>query len=359
MTAPEARAARPESALEREIREQPEALQRFLDAERDAPQRLASLADPTRVRTVLIAARGSSDNAARYAQYLLGVHHGLPVALATPSVLTVYGREPRLSATLVVGVSQSGRSPDIVAVLDAAQRQGQPTLAVTNDPASPLAAVATEVLPLHCGPERSVAATKTYLTSLAALALLSAALETASERGRRMAALHAVPEAVAATVDAAFGRAEGFARYASINRCMVVGRGFNYGTAFEISLKLKELTGIVAEPFSPADLLHGPIAAVGQGFPVLLLAPEEPSLAGIRQVLAPLARRGADLLVISGAPDVLQQATTPLPLPRQPASWLTPLVSVVPGQVMALRLAQERGADLDHPPGLTKVTETF
>jgi glutamine---fructose-6-phosphate transaminase (isomerizing) len=345
------------STLERELREQPEALQRLLDAEAGAPARMARLAG--RVHSVLIAARGSSDNAARYAQYLLGVHHGLPVALAAPSILTVYGREPRLRDTLVLGVSQSGRSPDVVAVLDAARRQGQPTLALTNDPASPLAAVADEILPLHTGPERAVAATKTYVASLAALALVSAALEPEAERRRRLDALRAVPGAVAASIDGAFARGDRLARYRAMDRCMVVGRGFNYATAFEIALKLKELTGIIAEPYSPADLVHGPVAAVGAGFPVLLLAPDEPSLAGIRDVVPPLAARGADLLIVSGDPALLAQARTPLPLDHQPAPWLTPLVAVVPGQVLALRLCLERGADPDNPPGLTKVTETY
>lgn len=345
------------SLLDRELREQPEAVQRLLDA--TDVDGLADALHREDLRYVLIAARGSSDNAARYAQYLFGVHHGLPVALATPSLISLYERAPRLDGALVLGVSQSGQSPDVVSVLQAAADQGRPVVAVTNDEASPLAQAATAVLPLHAGAERSVAATKTYTNSLAALALLSAALEEGTTRQERVAALAAVPAAMAATIDAAVEAGKAVTRYRYMQHCVVVGRGLNYSTAYEIALKLKELTGVIAEPYSPPDLLHGPIAAVDEGFPVVLVAPEEPSLASIRDLLEPLRERRAELIAISAAPELVEAAHTTFPLPEQPAGWLTPLVAVIPGQVMAARLAVERGADLDQPAGLTKVTETY
>lgn len=343
--------------FDRELREQPEALQRLLDVTDVA--RVAEAVRHDDVRYVLIAARGSSDNAARYAQYLFGVHHGLPVALATPSLITLYERPLRFDGALVVGVSQSGRSPDVVAVLEAAAAQGRPTVAVTNDDASPLALAASSVLALHAGEERAVAATKTYLSSLAALAILSAALENPRDRQLRLDALAAVPSAVAATLEASLTAADAVVRYRYVEHCAVAGRGLNYSTAFEIALKLKELTGVIAEPYSPPDLLHGPIAAVDEGFPVILIGPSEPSLASIRELVGPLQARRAELIAITAAPELVEAAHTVFRLPEQPAPWLTPLVAVVPGQVMAARLAVERGADLDRPPGLTKVTETY
>ncbi|HUH08248.1 MAG TPA: SIS domain-containing protein [Egibacteraceae bacterium] len=346
------------SQLDAEIREQPEALQRLLDAELGNVDRLGKLMRRDEITSVVMVARGSSDNAARYAQYLFGAHHGLSVALAAPSLITLYERAPRMDGALVIGVSQSGRSPDVVGVVQAARDQGRPTLAVTNEPDSPLAHAAADVLGLHAGEERSVAATKTYTCSLAALALVSAALEEPNARRERLDALRAAPEAVGAAVASSAERAGQFDRYRYMGNCAVVGRGFNYSTAFEIALKMKELCGVIAEPYSPPDLIHGPIAAISEGFPVILVAPDEPSIASIRELLAPLEKHRAELVVISGAQDLLTRARVAFPLTVQPEPWLTPLVAVVPGQIMSARLVAEQGADPDRPRGLTKVTET-
>src|SRR5262249_55620631 len=202
--------------------------------------------------------------------------------LATPSLHTLYHAPPRYTDGLVIGISQSGESPDIVAVVEDAASQGCVTVAVTNDPDSPLARVASHVLALHAGEERSVAATKTYTASLAVLAAL--VIGIIGDRERR-AELQAMPEAVGRqlvlNVDHAVDVAAGWERLA------VIGRGADYGTAFEAALKLKELTRIVAEPASPADFLHGPIAVVGEGFPVLGIAPAGPTAARGRDRLDP------------------------------------------------------------------------
>ena len=187
----------------------------------------------------MIAARGSSDNAARYAQHLMGRFWGIPVALATPSLHTLYGTPPRMAGALVVGVSQSGQSPDIVAVLEEGKRQGRPTLAITNDGASPLANVADHVIELHAGAERSVAATKTYTAQLGVMALLAAAWKGGDQA---QAELQRLPEALAATLVGAAEIAQRAERYRYMEQCVVVGRGYNYATAFELALKLKELT---------------------------------------------------------------------------------------------------------------------
>lgn len=346
----------PASRLEVELREQPAALARLLDREAAAAlamgRRLAG-----DVRLVVIAARGSSDNAARYAKYLFGAHNRLPVALAAPSLYGLYRRPPRLDGALVVGVSQSGGSPDVVGVLAEARAQGRPTVAVTNTPESPLAAEADHLLELHAGEERAVAATKSYLNSLGALVLLSAGLEGDPAR---VEALRAVPAVLDRALEESW-RAAGPAAarlLADAPACAVVARGFNHATAFEVALKVTELTGTLAFPFSGADLLHGPIGAVGRGFPVLLVAPGGATLPQLREVQAALAGRGARLLAIADDPAVLAAAEERLALPAGLPEWLSPLVAVAPGQVVAMELARLRGLDLDHPGGLSKVTTT-
>ena len=344
------------SRLEVELGEQSAALARLL--EREAAGALAlgrRLAGD--VRLVVIAARGSSDNAARYAKYLFGAHNRLPVALATPSLYGLYRRPPRLDGALVVGVSQSGTSPDVVGVLAEASAQGRPTVAVTNTPGSPLAAEADHLLPMHAGEERAVAATKSYVNSLAARALLSAGLEGDPARVEALRRVPAALDRAIADSSPAAGRAA--ARLlADAPACAVVARGFNHATAFEVALKVTELTGTLAAPFSGADLLHGPIGAIGAGFPVLLVAPSGAVLPQLLEVQAALRERGALVLAVADDPAVLAGAAERLLLPAGVPEWLSPLVAVAPGQVVAIELARLRGLDLDHPSGLSKVTST-
>lgn len=326
--------------FEQEIREQPEALARTLREARPAVEEIAQAVRKADPRWVVIAARGTSDNAARYAQYVLGARNRLSVALAAPSLFTVYGSPPQLTGSLVVGVSQSGRSPDIVAVVAEGRRQGALTVAITNEPASPLAQAAEHVLPLAAGHERAVAATKTYTTQLMAVAMTSCAIANDAEAWR---ALEAVPDQVARAVATHAARAkEAAARAANASRFLVLGRGFNYATAFEIALKIKETSYVLAEPYSFADFLHGPAALLESEFPVLLVgAGPEDDLAKIRELLA---TRGANVVPIDVPPDAPE--------------WLSPIAGIVPGQLFALELARARGNDPDKPRGLAKVTET-
>jgi glutamine---fructose-6-phosphate transaminase (isomerizing) len=345
------------SRLEVELREQPAALARLLDREAAAALALGRRLAGGDVRLVVVAARGSSDNAARYAKYLIGAHNRLPVALATPSLYGLYRRPPRLDGALVIGISQSGVSPDVVGVLAEARAQGRPTVAVTNTPGSPLAAEADHLLAMHAGTERAVAATKSYVNSLGALVLLSAGLEGDPAR---VEALRRVPAALERALDDS-SRSAGAAAarlLATAPVCAVVARGFNHATAFEVALKVTELTGTLAVPFSGADLLHGPIGAIGQGFPVVLVAPTGASLPQLREVQAALRERGARILAIADDPEVLAGAAERLALPAGLPEWLSPLVAVAPGQVVAMELARLRGVDLDRPGGLSKVTTT-
>ena len=341
------------SLLEREIREQPAALRAAL--ERNAAP-IAAFASALRARgrldQVVIAARGTSDNAARYAQYLIGARLGIPVALAAPSLTTMYGAPavPHGASALAMAISQSGQSPDVVGVLESARAAGVPTLAVTNDAASPLAAAADAVLELGVGPERSVAATKTYTASLAVVAALVARL---GDDAAAAAALDGAPELVARAIELAFAGAGALDAHHDAPHVVVVGRGFNYATALEIALKLRELTGTVAEGFSPPDLMHGPIAAVGPATRALAVAPPGRVRDSVLEAAAALRDRGARCFVLDDA------AGADLRLPAGVPEWLSPLVAVVPGQVLALRWAQLRGRVVDAPPGLTKVTETL
>jgi glucosamine--fructose-6-phosphate aminotransferase (isomerizing) len=342
------------SILRSEILSQPQVLQRILRRERKKALRLAKAIDHFDPQLVLIVGRGSADNAGLYGKYLFGAHNRRIVALATPSLITRYGAAPDLSRALVVALSQSGESYDVVETVEAARRSGAMTVAVTNSENSPLAQAASEALLCHAGEEKSVAATKTYSAQLYLLALLSAAM---TGKTQLMTQLERVPDAVRETLDqepAAQAIAE---RLRYLEQCAVVGRGFCYGSAFEIALKLAELTYVVAQPYSSADFRHGPIAVVDQGFCVLLLAPRGKVFPDLQELAEELGRRKAEVIAISDAPSLLSVATRGLRLPRVP-EHLAPLPCVVPGQLLAMHLCRAKGLPLDTPRGLNKVTRT-
>lgn len=347
----------PNSQFLSEILEQPAALRRLLAEGREATERAAAKINGFNPDWVVIAARGSSDNAARYAQYLLGAHNGLGVGLAVPSLISLYGAAPRMGRAAVMGISQSGQSPDIVGVVAAAARQGAVTVAVTNDAASPLARAASISLSLFAGEERAVAATKTYSTQLLALAMLSAALEGDSTRWATLEKVPDYVEQVLASVQTATAQAaRGFA---SAGKLVVLGRGFNYSTACEVALKIKETCYFVAEPYSVADLLHGPVAMIDEQFPVVIVAPSGPTQADLPKLFDLLERRGALTLAISDRADVLARARFGLPLPSEVPEWVSPIVTIAAGQLFAHALCLATGQDPDKPRGLSKVTLTL
>jgi glucosamine--fructose-6-phosphate aminotransferase (isomerizing) len=342
------------SVLEAELREQPEALARLLERQDAAAGDVAELLRRADVRYLVIAARGSSDNAARYAQYLLGRASRVPVMLATPSLYTIYEQPPRLDGAVVIGISQSGASPDVVSVLAEARRQGRPAIALTNRPGSPLGREADVVLALEAGEERAVAATKTYVNSLGAMAMLFAALDGDAAR----AELARVPQRLSEQIELSATTMPALDEYADARGATIVGRGINSGTAGEVALKIRELSGLVVEAYSPADLMHGPIAAIDEGWPVVRVAPTGPARASVDEIVPELVGRGARMIAISDAPDTLEQSQTRLPLVGGVPEWLSPFTAVVPGQMMAMRLARLRGLDVDAPVGLQKVTLT-
>jgi glucosamine--fructose-6-phosphate aminotransferase (isomerizing) len=344
-----------DTLLYQEINQQPEALQRLFESEWSDVNDLAQAIQERGVTHVVIAARGTSDNAAIYAKYLLGAVNGLTVALATPSLFSLYEQPPRFGNALVIGISQSGKSPDIVSVLAEARRQGTLTAVITNTPGSDLALMGDVVVTLRAGEERAVAATKTYTTSLATIAMLSASL--AGEEAY-VDALMTIPQAMAATLKMNEAIAHIAPRYRYMNRCIVIGRGYNYATAFELALKMKELTYTIVEPYSSADFLHGPMALLEPGFPVIVIAPSGILEESMAQFMVELKRRQVETIVISDVPAILEQARIPLELPQSVPEWLSPLVTILPGQLLSLHLAAARDYDVDSPRGLLKVTET-
>jgi glucosamine--fructose-6-phosphate aminotransferase (isomerizing) len=346
--------------LREEILEQPAAVARVLERSREPLAAVAEAVRSAGIGQVVIAARGTSDHAAIYAQYVLGVRHRLPVALAAPSIVTLYGVFPRFERSLVVGISQSGVSPDVVAVVAAARAQGAPTLAITNDPTSPLAAAAAHVVDLSAGPERAVAATKTYTAELATIAGLSASL-AADDAARE------TDEADLAALPASLGRAlaaetevEQAARdQVAATRAIVLGRGYEYATAREWALKIKELARVFADPYSAADFLHGPLALIEPGVPVVAIAPSGPTESGMSAVLRSLRDdHAAELLVASDLADVRGIGRWPVSLPVGVPDWLRPITSIVPGQLHAYHLTRARGLDPEMPRAISKVTRT-
>ena len=346
--------------LRGEIDEQPAVVERLLGVGAPQVERIADAVAPRiaagDLDLVVIAARGTSDHAAIYGQYRFGVDLQLPVALAAPSLGSLYGAEPRLDRAFVIGISQSGRSPDVVGVVAAARQQGAATAAITNTPGSDLAGAAEHSLDLGAGDERAVAATKTYTASLTAIAMLVSAV--AARLGRDTDAgpdaLAAIPAALSdALAPARDAEAVAVARrLAGSDRVIVVGRGFEYATAREIALKLKELARVSADPYSSADFMHGPLALVEPGLPVLVLAPSGRAAADADALLTRLGELGAAPIVVS------DRDGAALTLPAGIPDSLLPIVSIVPGQLVAVHAAIARGIDPDSPRWISKVTLT-
>ena len=286
----------------------------------------------------------------------MGIEIGLPVALATPSVHTLYESPPNLSKALVIGISQSGQSEDINQVISDARSQDALTLGITNDSNSPLAQTAKHHLPILAGEEISVAATKTYTAQLTAIALLVAEL---ANKPTLQTELEKLPYYVETTLKLSQSIPGWVQRYRYMERFAAIGRGYNYSTAFEISLKIKELCYITGQEYSEADFRHGPIAVVQPGFPVLVIAPKGKPLPGVLDLLDKLKARNAECLIISNDDHALSFGQNKMLLPDNQPEWLTPITAVIPGQIFAMNLALVKGHSVDKPEGLTKVTSTI
>jgi len=305
---------------------------------------------------VFLVARGTSDNAGRYANYLLGARNGLQLALATPSLFTYYKKPPTLKNALVIGISQSGKSPDIVSVLEEGKKQNCLTLSITNEPNSPLAQNSDFIFELHAGAEKAVAATKTYTAELMAVAMLSAALSKNKKQWKDLSKISGWMKQALQHSDYISQAAQ---RYRYIDQTVVLGRGFNYSTAFEWALKLKELTYIIAEPYSSADFAHGPIAMVESGYPVFAVASKGKVFDSMLRMLKRLREEiSAELVVISNDKRALSLAQVPLEIHAEIPEWLSPLVNILPAQLFAYHLTRAKGYNTEQPRSIRKVTET-
>ncbi len=348
--------SQPSQQMIREIHEQPTAIAETLDAESGNIRELTSLLKREGTEYALIAARGTSDNAALYGFYMFGAIASKQAATAAPSLLTCYDSHVDLKKTLVMGVSQSGEATDVIEVLHAGRARGAITCALTNTDDSPICEAADHVVLTHAREEKSVAATKTYTTALAVmhqLATLWGGREDLADDINR------VPEWIEETFTTnepiIADRAE---RYRFMETCHWLARGMNYCTAKESALKMAECCYVVPSPFSTADFMHGPIASTDWGFPCFVVAPEGPTFASVAETTEALTERNAELAIMSNNAEMLKRANVALPLPNMPEEC-TPMVAAVLGQLLAYYIALEKGLDPDHPRGLHKVTLTF
>jgi len=340
------------SMMLQEIAEQPAALERTIAAENAKVTALGDRIRQSDIDLIVLVARGSSDNAALFGRYLLEITTGLPVSLSAPSVFTLYGAKLRLDRALVVGVSQSGEGTDINFVLESAKASGALTVGITNEPGSSMSKIADETLLIHAGRERSVAATKTYTGQMLFFYMLAAAI------GDRRLDFHRIPEFAEQALKLAPEVKDAVQRYAFMENCVVVGRGLNYGNSYELALKLMETCYVVAERFSSADFFHGPLAIVERRFPVILFGPTGMTQKSSVELLDRLHELHADSFSITNDTEIAKRSTRSLMMPGEIDEILSPIPFIIPAQLFAAYLAEEKGLNPDAPRSLAKVTQT-
>lgn len=345
------------SQMLEEIRQQPKALAATLKSEWKGVEALKRQFEAYRPRLIVLAARGTSDNAAQFGRYLLELMTGIPVSLAAPSLYTVYGAKLDLEETLVVAISQSGESTDTNKVLERAKEMGAFTLGITNEADSTLAKLGHATILVRAGKEKSVAATKTYSGQLMAMYLLAYALGAKLER-KNLEALPELADKALRLEKEIAGIAE---RYRFMEHAVVVGRGLNYANAFEFALKMMETCYVVAERFSSADLLHGPIAMVHPHFPAFVFAPSGPTWEPVSQFLERIDATTTESLLITDRSNkaAFGSSRRGIRLPVAIPELYTPIPYIIPGQLFAAYLAQEKGLNPDQPRSLSKVTRTM
>jgi glutamine---fructose-6-phosphate transaminase (isomerizing) len=337
----------------KEIHEQPEVLGRILDDEWGAMLAAARELCSRGFRSAMLVARGTSDNAALYAKYLFEVRLGVPTALASPSAFTLYGSKMKLEDVLVIGISQSGESKDVLETIHRSKELGASTLSITNNEVSSLAEAAEFHFLLRAGEEESVAATKTYTAELLVLYLLVEALN-----GRETPSIEAsrLPDRTREVLGSGW---EGTARYRYADHLVVTSRGYNLATAQEAALKLMETTYVVAVTFSAADLRHGPIAMIGRDFPVIAIVPPGKARSGMISLVENLKDRGAEVAVVGDDEALASQAPVSFLVPCSCPEELSPVLYAIPPQILSHDLSRLKRLDPDAPRGLSKVTETW
>jgi len=344
------------SKMRDEIREQPAVLERTLQANRGPIEELRAILQRDPPRFILLTARGTSDNAAQFGRYLLEITTGIPVTLAAPSIFTLYRARVRMEGVLAIAISQSGESTDTNLVLERARDQGARTIGITNEGSSTLARIAEHVFLVQAGHEQAVGATKTYTGQLLLLYLAAYALGA----GIELDELARLPEWTARALTLELDIAHRAERYRFMEHAVVLGRGLNYANAFEFALKLMETCYVVAERFSSADLLHGPIAMLDASFPAFLFAPGGVTWPGTREMIGKLAELQAETLIVTDPNNVeAARDRRAVVLPVALDELFTPIPYIVPAQFFALSLAEEKGLNPDQPRAVSKITRTL
>ena len=341
------------SLMLQEIREQPSALEKTIQAEQKKVKKLGQFLLEKDINLIVIVARGSSDNAALLGRYLFEITTGIPVSLCAPSVFTLYKAKLKLKRALVIGVSQSGEGIDINTVLESAKSSGAFTIGITNQAESSMAKIADETLLTHAGLEKSVAATKTYTGQMLHFYMLASAL-SGSELDYKK-----IPQFCDTALRLENEIKELVQRYAFMENCVVVGRGLNYGNSYELALKLMETCYVVAERFSSADFFHGPLAIVERRFPVILFAPSGVTQKSSIDLLTRLKELHADSFSITNNQTVASMSSRALQMPSEIEEFLSPIPFIIPAQLFAAHLAEAKGINPDAPRSLSKITKTM
>lgn len=341
------------SLMLQEITEQPVVLERTIQAERAKIEKLGDFLKKREIDLIVLVARGSSDNASLFGRYLLEITTEIPVSLSAPSVFTLYNAKLNLQRALVIGVSQSGEGVDINQVLESAKKSGAFTIGITNEAESSMAKIADEILLIHAGREKSVAATKTYTGQMLHFYMLASVL------AKRKIEYEKIPHHAAQVLQLRSEVQELVERYVFMENCVVVGRGLNYGNSYELALKLMETCYVVAERFSSADFFHGPLAIIERRFPVILFAPKGVTVQSNIDLLKRLQELNADSLAITNDNEIGNLSSRRLKMPEEIDEFLSPIPFIIPAQLFAALLAKEKGLDADAPRSLSKVTKTI
>ena len=336
-----------------EIAEQPAVLEKTIRLESVKLRKVGEFLRGKEIDFIVLVARGSSDNAAFFGRYLLEITTGIPVSLSAPSVYTLYNARLKLNRALVIGVSQSGEGADINRVLEMAKKSGAFTLGITNFADSTMAEIADEILLIHAGREKSVAATKTYTGQMLHFYLLASIL------GGTKLEYEKIPQFTEQALNLKSQVEESVQRYVFMENCVVVGRGLNYGNSYELALKLMETCYVVAERFSSADFFHGPLAIVERRFPVILFAPTGVTRKSNLDLLNRLKELHADSFSITNDDKIAALSSRSLPMPKKIDEFLSPIPFIIPAQLFAALLAEAKGLNADAPRSLTKVTKTI
>lgn len=338
-----------------EIKEEPQVVENCLNRNMGLLSEIAGRIRQSDIDRVMIAARGTSDHAAVYAKYIMEITLGIPVALAAPSVFTVYHRSLKLDRTLVIGISQSGKAADVLEVIKAANLAGALTVGITNFPDSPLALEAKYHLDCSAGLEKSVAATKTFLAQLTLLAALTAAW---AEDKELLDEIKRLPRGIADIIKNSGYISERAQRYRYMEECFVLARGVNYSIALETALKIQETCYVRAKAYATSDFYHGPYAMIEKDMPVFVIAPAGPALKDVKEMAVRLKGSGAELIIISDEKEMLDMGDCSFSVPATNNDVLSPFYNVVIAQIFACSLSLAKRLNPDSPRELKKVTVT-